>query len=122
MSKTTDGIPESVRVFGGKQCTIGVQSVLYNNEPQAIERAVAALARSAELAAKICPTVTIRYGDSSLRPCLSAKELESLRRRYPSIHIDYTFFGGNLGSARGHNELSKSNGADIFLIQNRTSS
>jgi GT2 family glycosyltransferase len=118
MSKTTDGIPESVRVFGGKQCTIGVQSVLYNNEPQAIERAVAALARSAELAAKICPTVTIRYGDSSLRPCLSAKELESLRRRYPSIHIDYTFFGGNLGSARGHNELSKSNGADIFLIQN----
>ena len=42
----------------------------------------------------------------------------SLRQRYPSVHIDYTFFGGNLGSARGHNELSKSNDADIFLIQN----
>jgi GT2 family glycosyltransferase len=118
MPKTTDAIPENVRVFRGKLCTIGVQSVLYNNEPQAIERAVAALARSAELAAKICAPITIRYGDSSLRPCLSADDLESLRRRHPSVHIDYTFFGGNLGSARGHNELSKSNGADIFLIQN----
>ena len=45
-------------------------------ERKAIERAVAALARSAELAAKICPTVTIHYGDSSLRPCLDAQELE----------------------------------------------
>ena len=118
MSKTANGIPESVRVFGGNQRTVGVQSVLYNTERKAIERAVAALARSAELAAKICPTVTIRYGDSSLRPCLDAQELESLRQHYPSVPIDYTFFGGNLGSARGHNELSKSNGADIFLIQN----
>ena len=118
MPKTTGGIPESFRVFGGKQCTIGVQSVLYNSEPRAIERAVAALARSAELAAKICPAVTIHYGDSSLRPCLSAQALESLRRRYPSVNVEYTFFGGNLGSARGHNELSKSNDADIFLIQN----
>jgi GT2 family glycosyltransferase len=118
MPRTTNGIPESFRVFGGKRCTIGVQSVLYNSEPRAIERAVASLARSAELAAKICPAVTIHYGDSSLRPCLSAQALESLRRRYPSVNIEYTFFGGNLGSARGHNELSKSNGADIFLIQN----
>jgi GT2 family glycosyltransferase len=118
MPKTTDGIPENIRVFGGKQRTIGAQSVLYNNERQAVEHAVAALARSAELAAQICPAVTIRYGDSSPRPCLDAQELESLRRRYPSVHVDYTFFGGNLGSARGHNELSKSNGADIYLIQN----
>lgn len=118
MPKTANGIPESFRVFGGKQRTIGVQSVLYNNERQAIERAVAALARSAEVSAKTCPSVTIHYGDSSLRPCLDAQELESLRRRYASVDVNYTFFGGNLGSARGHNELSKLNGADIFLIQN----
>jgi GT2 family glycosyltransferase len=118
MSKTANGVPDSARVFGGKQRTIGVQSVLYNTESKAIERAVAAVARSAELAAKICPTVAIHYGDSSLRPCLDAQDLESLRQRYPLVRIDYTFFGGNLGSARGHNELSKSNDAEIFLIQN----
>jgi GT2 family glycosyltransferase len=116
--KTATGTQVSERVFGGTQRTVGVQSVLFNSEPKGIERAVAALARSAELASNICPKVTIHYGDSSLSPCLGVQELESLRQRHPSVHINYTFFNGNLGSARGHNELSKSNGADIFLIQN----
>ncbi len=118
MSKPVTGTRGSQKVFDYKQRTVGVQSVLYNNQPQAIERSVAALARSAELASEICPAVAIRYGDSSLHPCLDPQQLESLRQRNRSVHIDYTFFGGNLGSAKGHNELSKSNGADIFLIQN----
>ena len=118
VSEPANGIRGSVRFFDGHQPSVGVQSVLYMTEHKAIERAVAALARSAELASKICPTVTINYGDSSPRPCLDAKQLDYLRQRYSWVQIIYTFFDRNLGSAGGHNVLAKSNEADIFLIQN----
>ncbi len=107
--------------FGGPSLSIGVQSVLFNNEFRSIERAVGALARAAELAilGGVCKRVTLQYGDSSPSPCLSEQQLESLREQSgEALTITYDFFENNLGSARGHNRLADANPADILLVQN----
>jgi GT2 family glycosyltransferase len=108
-------------VFGGSPLSIGVQSILFNNELRSIDRAVGSLARAAELAIRggACKRVTLQYGDSSLSPCLNEQHLESLREQYSDVlTITYDFFEGNLGSARGHNRLADANQADILLVQN----
>jgi len=101
--------------------TLRVQSVLFNNEARDVERAVAATARSAELAIRsgACAAVSIRYGDSSSMPCLDEDALAHLRAAHPELlSIDYDHFMGNLGSARGHNRLASDSGADFILVQN----
>jgi GT2 family glycosyltransferase len=107
--------------FLKKPASVQVQSVLYNNEFAAIERAVASLARSAELAitAGACVKVTLRYGDSSSLPLLTEVDLATLNRvAMGCLTVEYVYFGGNLGSARGHNELASGSDADFLLIQN----
>lgn len=98
-----------------------VQSVLFNNEPGAIRRAVASLARATELAvsAEACAGVTLRYGDSSSIPCLDSKVLDEMRVSHASnLRIEYDYFGGNLGSAHGHNRLAANAQAEMILVQN----
>jgi GT2 family glycosyltransferase len=107
--------------FGGKQLTVGMQSVLYYNDFAAIERSVGSLARAAEIAiaSGTCRGLTVSYGDGSPSPCLTERQLGDLRNRFGhALHIEYVFFGENLGTARGHNRIASSNTADIFLIQN----
>jgi GT2 family glycosyltransferase len=109
------------KVFGGRPLSLGIQSVLYNNEIKAVGRSLAAIARATELAVTsgACSSVVIHYGDSSPSRCLTDRDLEWLRARYGhDLQIEYDFFAANLGSARGHNRLAGANAADILLIQN----
>jgi len=108
-------------VFGNRPLSLGIQSVLYNNDFDAIDRSLAAIARAAELAisSKACSSVEIHYGDSSSLPCISDAELDKLRERYKfSVSIEHYFFDDNLGSALGHNTIAEENTADVLLIQN----
>jgi GT2 family glycosyltransferase len=101
--------------------SLQVQSVLYNNEPNVVGRAAASLARATQLAvaAGACASVTLRYGDSSALPCLNVEALAAMRAENAgSLTIEYDYFGGNLGSARGHNRLAAASGADFILVQN----
>jgi GT2 family glycosyltransferase len=101
--------------------TLGIQSVLYQNDLEDIDRALASIARAADLAIAggACLSVTVFYGDSSASPCLTKADLLSLSARHNwAVQIEYDFFDGNLGSARGHNRLAEANNADILLIQN----
>ncbi|CAE6882715.1 hypothetical protein R70211_02220 [Paraburkholderia domus] len=112
---------QSGRVFGGRPVSIQVQSILYNNDADAVERALASIARSAELALfeRVCTEVIVLYGDCSPMPCLSDEMLAALREKYANaVTIRYEFFGANLGSARGHNRLGAQCGSDFLLIQN----
>lgn len=115
------GAPSPRVAFWRPDLRLQVQSVLYNNEVAAIERTVASLARATELAvtAGACAGVTLRYGDSSSMPCIGAEALDTLRQTYAStLGIEYDHFGGNLGSARGHNRLASETKADMILVQN----
>jgi GT2 family glycosyltransferase len=107
--------------FVRRAATVQVQSVLFNNEFASVDRAIASLARAAELAVSsgACGGVIIRYGDSSSTPCLGDAALAELRGKYTGqLSIEYDYFQGNLGSARGHNRLANETAADFILVQN----
>jgi GT2 family glycosyltransferase len=111
----------NIPFVGTEPVSVGVQSVLYLNEFDAIERATASLARSVELARfeGVCSRVSMLFGDSSPVPCLSEEDLKLLRTRYGhALDIRYDYFDGNLGSAKGHNRLAQGNDAELFLIRN----
>ncbi|KAB2724125.1 glycosyltransferase family 2 protein [Brucella anthropi] len=96
------------------------QSVLYNTEKSALERALDSIENSSRIALRdgIISKMSVRLGDCSPNPCLSQHDLDGLSKKYLSISIEYVFFGENLGSARGHNRLASDTQADYLLIQN----
>jgi GT2 family glycosyltransferase len=97
---------------------VGVQSVLYNNNPGAVRRAVTSLSRSAELGlhAGVLSRVSLYLGDSSPLPCLSQAQVQEMQS--DTLTINYDPFGANLGSAKGHNRLAQINDAEFMVIQN----
>ncbi len=111
-----------VRPFNnGLAQSVQVQSVLYNNTVDDVERALQSLYRAAELSIsdKTCKSVSIHYGDSSSIPCLGDDTLLRLQTTYaPALDIKYSYFDGNLGSAKGHNTLAAGSEAEFLLILN----
>ena len=101
--------------------TLQIQSVIYNHPPDALERA-AAFIESAALQAQrhgIIREVRLSYGDCSPQPRLGNAVLTGLKERYPGLaEIRYTHFGGNLGSAEGHNRLMQTTSTDLLIIMN----
>ena len=109
--------------FAVSRAVLQIQSVLFNNTLQDTARAVEALARATELAvaAGVVSRVILRYGDSSSVPALDERDLATLRRISRGfMQVDYDYFQGNLGSARGHNRLAACAdlGTDFIWIQN----
>ncbi|GCE76279.1 hypothetical protein [Cellulomonas biazotea] len=99
--------------------SLQVQSVLYLNSFAAIDRSLASLARSAELAGPDRVSVSVRYGDCSPIRCLEPDQVDVLVERYArDLQISYEWFGDNLGSARGHNRLAAGSAADFLLTLN----
>jgi GT2 family glycosyltransferase len=113
--------PSPDRAFLTPPAVVQVQSVLYNNELDAIERSVTSLARSVELAhdAGLLARAHLAYGDCSPLRCISDQVLGRLQARHAGeLTLTYEFFGGNIGSAAGHNRLATAVDADFLLVQN----
>jgi GT2 family glycosyltransferase len=116
---TLGGLP----VFGRSAAVMQIQSVLFNNEIEDLERAVMALSRSCELAISggALSHVVLQFGDSSPLQTIDESKLERLRAAArSSFNVEYDYFSGNLGSAGGHNRLAKQaeEGTHFIWIQN----
>lgn len=101
--------------------SVQVQSILYNMDFESIHRALQSLARAIDLGISggQLSRVRIAYGDTSPQPCLPDESLARLREDFSEyLELAYTFFGKNLGSARGHNALSEQANTDYMLILN----
>lgn len=101
--------------------SLQIQSILFNNEPGDILRALESIERACELAIfeKTCNRVTVSYGDCSPNACLDPSTLETWQSRFRfAFELKYEFFGANLGSARGHNRLAEGATSEFLLIQN----
>lgn len=101
--------------------SVQVQSILYNMDFESIHRALQSLARTIDLGinGRHLSRVRIAYGDTSPQPCLPEESLARLREDFAEyFELTYTFFGKNLGSARGHNTLSEQADTDYLLILN----
>lgn len=104
-----------------KKPTIQVQSILFNNEREALLRSLESLERAVDLAVGVgaASRIWVVYGDCSPQPCLNDSEIRDIQSRFsPTFQFAYHFFDQNLGSARGHNTLGLEAEADYLLIQN----
>lgn len=99
---------------------IQIQSILFNNEPADIKRALEAIDRAAcVLRGKREVVVDVAYGDCSPeQPCLSSEDIGEMGEVLTSGTFRYTYFDANLGSAEGHNRLAAGITDGFLLIQN----
>jgi GT2 family glycosyltransferase len=115
---------DKTSVFGRPGVVLQIQSILFNNEFEALERAVFALARACELAiaSGAISKAVLRFGDCSPFQAIDASKLERLQHAgRTGGAVTYRWFEGeNLGSARGHNRLAEEaiEGTDFLWIQN----
>ena len=101
--------------------TLRIQSILFHNEPAAIERTLDNLHRAADLAiaAGAFTAVEVAYGDCSPMAIFDEAGVERLRALCEGyLTLEYEHFGRNLGSAKGHNTLLAEARTDYVLIMN----
>jgi GT2 family glycosyltransferase len=109
---------------GGRErdvITLRIQSILFHNEPGSIRNALRSIRRAADLAIArgIYDKVEVAYGDCSTYAVLGDQEVARLREEHAGyFDLKVTFFGRNLGSAKGHNTLLEDVGTDRVLIMN----
>jgi hypothetical protein len=96
-----------------------IQTVLYENDPAAIRRFLAALAVTVR---EFHGPVLVLLGDCSARPLLSAQLVDQWRQECGAgdqLDARYTFFEQNLGFGKGHNRLRRaSTEAERLLVVN----
>lgn len=97
-----------------------VHSILYGNEPDRIDQALAHLERAASLAlsAGVFDRVDFAYGDCSPRDELRETVERHQKRDSSLASVEYHFFDANLGSALGHNRLLDIGNSEFVLIMN----
>ena len=105
-----------------KKISIQIQSVLFRNTKDGLDKAIEALANSIEVAKKYEKMeieAVICYGDASPEPVFSDAEIEQRNSNWKNnLKIKYNFFGFNSGSAKGHNFLGKGCEAEYMMIMN----
>ena len=107
---------------GMNMYSIQVQSVLYNNEKEAIHRSLTSLANSVRVCNEKMDEkveLTVSYGDASAKPIFSNDEIARFQSEFSDfLKIKYTFFNENTGTAKGHNKLGENNESEFMLIMN----
>ena len=108
---------------GSAPPAVTVQTVLYRHSLAEVRRWVLGVANSVrvERAHGLIGPVSLRIGDSSPDPTLTAVQVEQMSEEFGPwgvVDVAYEHFGANLGSAGGHNRLFEADGAPYFLILN----
>lgn len=101
--------------------TLRIQSILFHNETQSIERALRAVQRAVDLAisAGVYSSVSVCYGDCSSFPIFDQAAVDALTKEHQwYFALGLRHFGKNLGSANGHNSLLQDLAEDHVLIMN----
>lgn len=100
--------------------SLRVQTVLYGNELDELDRAFEALLNALIHAGNRIERWVIAFGDSSPDPVLGSEHAERLSRAAETAggRFEYVFFGANLGHGGGHNRLHESSEEDLLLILN----
>ena len=100
---------------------IQMQSVLYNNDKNGIQKTLDSIANAVRIARMHgCDVeITLAYGDSSAEPLYTKEEVSKIAKQYgQEFKFSYRFFGYNSGSARGQSELAKEADGEYIFIMN----
>ena len=103
--------------------TLRIQTVVYRNDPEHVERAIDASARAIEHAVRSGALAWAEFaiGDCSPFPIFDVARIAAIEEKHHSqglAKVEYRYFDENLGSAAGHNRLLMSAQTDLLLIQN----
>lgn len=101
--------------------TLDVQSIIYQNAPSSVWRAMESLDNSARIGKQdsMCERFTVALGDASPSPLFDQGELDRLGEEFSNIdEITYSFFNANTGTAKGHNRLAALGSAEFIAISN----
>ncbi|HSL74383.1 MAG TPA: glycosyltransferase family 2 protein [Ilumatobacteraceae bacterium] len=102
--------------------SLGVQIVVYENEPDGQVRLAEGLATTLRRAidAGAVERVSVRWGDCSPLPVLAPDAVDALRLRLSDVtaEVDVECFGDNLGSAGGSNALAARGSEDVIWVLN----
>lgn len=102
--------------------SIQVQSILYNNEPEAIARTVESLAgavRVAREAGCALGPVTMAHGDASESPVFTDEAYAALAAPHAGLlDMRLRFFNENTGHSKGQNLLAQNCESEYILILN----
>lgn len=108
---------------GDPLTSIRIQTVLYRPAPGDVDRLLASVDSAVRLARDQNDrlSVSVAVGDSSPIPTLTLAQVEELQIKLSSAggtSLTYDFFGGNLGSAGGHNRLLEKLNEEFVLFLN----
>ena len=97
-----------------------MQSVVYQNPIENIEKLVLSLKQSAALALHdgVVSHITYKIGDCSPSPIIEDPQLWATQNSDDAISIEYQYFDHNYGHGGGQNELAKNASAQILGIIN----
>lgn len=102
--------------------SINIQSVLYFNPRENLERTMDSIARAIEISLdKDCclSQFTLSYGDASSSPIFSENDIYWLKKKYEGLfNFKYQFFGFNSGTSRGHNIMAENCASDYIMTMN----
>ena len=105
-----------------ERARLQAQSVLYQTDKAALERALEALVNALRVereTERLLGQVTLVWGDASPEPLFTEAELARLRRGCGELlTLEYRFFDRNTGSALGHDLLAQNAEAELLLILN----
>lgn len=100
--------------------SIQVQTVLFRNTADDVERLVDATAAAARCGRRegLVDRVEVRIGDCSPVPVLLDEDVARLREVPGVDAVAYDYFAENLFTAAGHNRLAEAATTDYLLVQN----
>lgn len=101
---------------------ISIQTILYNHDIESIDRWLETVCNSIDTANKSHSKqylFSIYMGDCSSTELITNTDIERIKNSYPQLdNFEYVFFDGNLGSAKGHNTLSKRSQSQFLMTVN----
>ncbi len=107
--------------FPDAPVSVAVQSVLYQTPFASIVRMLEALDNSVRIGRTelLCERLVVVLGDASPVRLIAEDALQDLRTRFHHLDaIDYTYFGENVGTSRGHNALAQQSDTDLLVTSN----
>ena len=100
---------------------IQIQSILYNNDKCAIEKAINHIDNAIKVYEQGGGDIScaLYYGDASPDPIFSEEDITNINARFHHISkIESIFFDENTGTAKGHNRLATKSESEYIMVMN----
>lgn len=104
-----------------QKISLQIQSVIYKNKYDSLEKAVRGIANAIRVANDrgLCITGIMNYGDASPEPILTENEIKTINEILPKeVQFKYDVFGFNSGTAKGHNMMAEKAETEFIMIMN----